>query len=261
MVPGSNPGGPTNKAPLEAQNSRSQSSWRSQNAGQETEAQDVRGGENGCSLQAESFSQLPFGELAQFLSLLTAANTSQRLGMLTLKELAEIIELFKERLLGQKPSGLAIRWDEQVRDRYIKWMTANRKSKRYLRTCLYYLDKFMCGRELRTPSDVVDMFNECKRGVNNLNKALRTLLNYYLEVERYPEDFIKALKKAIPREVETVELFVPTEEQIIETLRKLKSAPHKYITLYWFVLATGVRKEHAIDILNNFDIKRVVRIY
>jgi len=181
--------------------------------------------------------------------------------MLSLKELAEVAKRLHETLFGEKPSSeLAIVWNEEVRRDYIKWMQANGRSEKYISTCLYYLDKYMSGREVREPDDIVDIFSKCKRGVNNLVKALRTLFNYYLEVKGYPEEFINSLRRPLPRETEGVDLQVPTEEEVIKALRELNNGLLKYKALYWFVLATGIRKEHAISILNQFDLSRVTKI-
>ena len=66
VVPGSNPGGPTNKAPLEAQNGGSQSSWWSQEAGRETEAQDAGGGEKAVASRLKVSVSSPSGNQPSF---------------------------------------------------------------------------------------------------------------------------------------------------------------------------------------------------
>ena len=172
MVPGSNPGGPTNKAPLETQNGGSPQAGKPDKWSQENEARSPNSilSRETSSAGAGSFTDPLLQAASALLGLLLAALGSHKTGMLSLKELAEVAKRLHETLFGEKPSSEpAIVWNEEVRQDYIKWMRANGRSEKYISTCLYYLDKYMSGREVREPDDIVDIFSKCKRGVNNLS--------------------------------------------------------------------------------------------
>ena len=116
------------------------------------------------------------------------------------------------------------------------------------------LDKYM--RPIRTPQDVIEMFKACKRGRQHLDRALRNLLNLYERVLGFPKAFLDSLRAAIPKVQIGVDLKVPTDAEIEETFKKLRYAPPKYKAL-WLLVACGVRSEHAIELLNNWDEKKL----
>jgi intergrase/recombinase len=73
-----------------------------------------------------------------------------------------------------------------------------------------------------------------------LNRALRVLFNFY-EIEGIPEGYLNALRKAIPQDNIGVDLRIPTEQEIIDSLRRLRMAPLKYQALFNLLLDSGLR--------------------
>ncbi|MBS7609200.1 hypothetical protein KEJ19_01340 [Candidatus Bathyarchaeota archaeon] len=114
-----------------------------------------------------------------------------------------------------------------------------------------YLDKYV--REISKPEDVVGLFEGCKRGRHHLDRVLRNLLKFYQIVEGYPEPFIEGLQKSIPRVRTSIDYREPTEEDVVETFRRLAGYPPKYGILYLIILDGGMRLEHALYMLNSFE--------
>jgi len=133
-------------------------------------------------------------------------------------------------------------------------MRENGKDEEYIQKCVNYLDKHM--RPIRTPQDVIDIFKACERGKHHLDRGLRNLLKLYERVMGFPKSFIDSLRAAIPRLTSGVDLNVPTDAEVEETFRRLKDAPPKYKIL-WLLVACGVRQEHAMKLLNNWDPKKL----
>ena len=102
----------------------------------------------------------------------------------------------------------------------------------------------------------MEMFKACERGKHHLDRAVRNLLKLYERVLGFPKPFIDSLRAAIPRTKVGIDLKVPTDEEIEETFRRLKDSPPKYKAL-WLLVACGVRMEHAIELLNNWDEKKL----
>jgi len=183
----------------------------------------------------------------------------------SIEHYARAEQIIRRALLGQPisppcreeseaDSSLVIRWNEEIRAKFIDWMRENEKSEEYIQKCVNYLDKHM--RPIRTPQDVLEMFKSCERGRQHLDRAFRNLLKLYEKILGYPKSFLDSLRSAIPRIKTGVDLHVPTDEEIEETFRKLRDAPAKYKAL-WLLVACGVRMEHAIELLNNWDRKKL----
>ncbi|MEM2306973.1 MAG: integrase [Candidatus Bathyarchaeia archaeon] len=125
---------------------------------------------------------------------------------------------------------------------------------------LSYLDRFLGDKLLRGPEDIIEVFSGLSGGqIHQLDRALRAFLNYCL-LKGYPEDWIKLLKKAIPKEPEFVDLKVPEEREVTESLKKIREIPAKYGALWALCLESGLRLQEAINLMNNFDESKLTAV-
>jgi len=95
------------------------------------------------------------------------------------------------------------------------------------------------------------MFSKIKNGREHLWKGLRVLFNY-LEIIGFSKDFLDGLRKALPRVQSGIDLNIPDEASIIESVRKLSFIPKGYDTLYNLLLDSGLRLVEAVKVLNEF---------
>lgn len=110
--------------------------------------------------------------------------------------------------------------------------------------------------------DVVDLFDGLSHGQqHNLDRAIRAFFRFY-EVLGVSKGYLDGLRRAIPQEVEFVDLTIPTEEQIMSSLRRLLKAPLKYQAFYSLLLDSGLRCTEAARLINSFaDAEEVKGFY
>ena len=177
-----------------------------------------------------------------------------------MKELVEAFEVVKSALLGKpiRKERYVVVWNDEVKERFVEFMRARGRDEWYTEKCIYYLNRFV--REIRGPEDIIAIFAECQRGKHHLDRAVRNLLKLYQQVLGYPKEFIDRLREAIPATKTGVDLYVPEEDEVIETLRKLESLLPKYKMLWHFILDSGIRKSHAVKLLNAWDESKLQKV-
>jgi len=120
----------------------------------------------------------------------------------------------------------------------------------YAQSILSYLNKHV--KVIREPMDVIRICSSLSCGQqHNLNRALSALLKFY-EIKGYDDAYLNSLRKAIPRDNIGVDLNVPTEREILNSLSMLSKAPLKYQALYNLLLDSGLRLTEAVRALNGF---------
>ncbi|MEM1582081.1 MAG: integrase [Candidatus Bathyarchaeia archaeon] len=125
---------------------------------------------------------------------------------------------------------------------------------------LSYLDRFVGDRPIRGPEDIMMVFNGLSGGqIHQLDRALRAFLNFCL-LKGYPEDWIRLLKKAFPKEPPLIDLKVPEESEVLEGLGRTRFIPLKYKTLWVLCLESGLRVVEAASLINNFSPERIVEL-
>ena len=122
----------------------------------------------------------------------------------------------------------------------------------YRRQILSYLERFLAGRVIEGPMDVVRLFRSLSPGQRkNLNRALRNLLNF-LEAMGWPTAYLNLLRRNIPKDQLGEDLYRPSEDRILESLRLMEErARKKYRLLYWLILESGgLRLREAVRLYN-----------
>jgi len=154
--------------------------------------------------------------------------------------------------VSQRPAGNVVVWNEEVKETFVNFMRENGKDERYIKKCVSYLDRYMT-KPVAGPRDVLEMFSRCTGGKHHLDRALRNLLKVYKLYYGLPKSVYEDLKEAIPRTKVGKDKYVPPEELIIETFRKLKAESVKYQAYYNLILDAAIRPEHAIKVFKEWD--------
>jgi intergrase/recombinase len=101
--------------------------------------------------------------------------------------------------------------------------------------------------------DIVRAFTNLSDGqVHNLNRALASLLRFY-ELKGVDPKYLTTLRKAFPKNPEFIDLYVPTEDEILASLKKLNLLPLKYQAFYNLALDSGLRMKEVPLSINKFD--------
>ena len=137
-----------------------------------------------------------------------------------------------------------------VKAQFELWLRSDDYGDSFRKDVLSYLTRYVT--EVREPFDVIALFSRISRGKRHLVLALRTLFNFY-EVIGVDSDYLDSLRKALPTVRCGIDLKVPEEAKIVESLRKLPSAPLKYQALYNLLLDSGLRLVEAVELVNSFE--------
>ena len=184
------------------------------------------------------------------------------LSMSVIERAAELAAVYVARALTGKyiplPGRSEVVWNEEVKQTFVSYMRENGKDKKYIEECLRYLDKYMT-RPVTEPKDVLEMFDRCTGGKHHLDRAFRNLLKVYKLYYSLPKDVYEELKEAIPRTKRGVDKYVPSEEEIVETFRKLGEMPVEFQAVYNVILESPSRPMHVIEVLKNWDERRLRR--
>jgi len=145
--------------------------------------------------------------------------------------------------------SLSLNWRNH-KEMLVKWMVSRGYSDQYRKDVLRYLSRYV--GEICGPSDVIDVCSNVQRGRRHLVLALRVLFNFY-EAMGVDREFLQALRDALPKVKCGIDLKIPSESEIVESLRRLIRAPLKYQALYSLLLDSGLRLIEAIRMINSFD--------
>ena len=140
----------------------------------------------------------------------------------------------------------------------VRFMRSQGRSESYVERCVRYLDRFMTA-PVRGPRDVLELFGRCKGGRHHLDRAFRNLLKVYRLYFGLPRDVYEELKEAIPRTRVGVDRYVPPEELVVETVRRLRGEKPKYRAFYRLVLEAAARPGHVLEVLRTWDESRLRR--
>jgi intergrase/recombinase len=131
----------------------------------------------------------------------------------------------------------------------MNWLQSEGYSKHWKRNIVYYLNRYVTV--IKEPLDIIKMFSEIDGGKRHVVLALRTLFNFY-EVMGIEKGYADILRKALPKVKCGIDLKIPSEAEIVESLKKLGKAPLKYQALYNALLDSGLHLVEGIELINNF---------
>jgi len=136
------------------------------------------------------------------------------------------------------------------RQGFIEYLKSRRYSIRYQADLIRYLDRYVT--RIDSASDIIRIFSRIKHGRRHVWLGLRVLFNY-LEAIGYNINYLNSLRNALPKVPCGIDLKIPSESQIINSLSQLPSAPLKYQALYNLLLDSGLRLVECIKLINSFN--------
>ena len=137
------------------------------------------------------------------------------------------------------------------RAEFTVYLDSKRYNKHYRNSILSHLDRYV--NVIVEPMDLVRSYASLTDGqLHNLNRALSVLLKFY-ELKGVNPNYLNALRKALPRDNVGIDLYVPTEDEIVASLKKLEGIPLKYQAFYNLELDSGLRLTEAARLINQFD--------
>jgi intergrase/recombinase len=140
-----------------------------------------------------------------------------------------------------------------VREDFFAWLKNRGITEKHRRAIVSYLTKF--GKPIREPMDVVRVFEGLSVGQRHqMIRAVRNLFNFYECQGLADKGWLDVLRKNVPREEIGVDLWIPSEEDIVRSLRVFGGADgyRSYFAVYNFILDSGLRFTEAMRFLGDF---------
>jgi intergrase/recombinase len=140
-----------------------------------------------------------------------------------------------------------------VRGDFVVWLEIRGLSKGYRRAIVRHLERF--GRPIGSPMDVVRIFQCLTVGQKHqVIRAVRSLLNFYEVQGLARREWLDLLRRNIPKDEVGIDLRIPSEAEIVRSLRKLGRARRykSYFAVYNLILDSGLRLSEAIRFFSDF---------
>ena len=151
------------------------------------------------------------------------------------------------------PGSRVLVWDDRTREEFMAWSErVAGYSEEHRRSLIRYLDRYLAGREVRSAEDIRAILMACERGRRHLQLALKNLFKF-LEWKCWPENLLTRWHKLVKVEKTAKDCDVPSEDDIIKSLRVLAEGRADYWVLYKVLLDSGMRIRHAVEFLNTWD--------
>lgn len=157
----------------------------------------------------------------------------------------------RKNLFAEKASpkmDFSLNWIH-IRDKFEDWLQSMGYSEGFKVDVLSYLTRYVS--EIRSPLDIISLFSKIERGKRHLVMALRILFNFY-ETVGYRKADLDVLRKALPKVKYGIDLKIPSETEILDSLKKLSKAPVKYQALYNLLIDSGLRLVEAVELIKTF---------
>jgi intergrase/recombinase len=140
-----------------------------------------------------------------------------------------------------------------VREDFVAWLKNRGITEKHWRSIVSYLTKF--GKPIREPMDVVRVFEPLTVGQRHqMIRAFRNLLNFYECQGLVDKGWLDVLRKNIPKDECGIDLWIPSEDDIVRSLRVFGAAEkfRSYFAVYNFILDSGLRFTEAMRFLGDF---------
>ncbi len=118
-----------------------------------------------------------------------------------------------------------------------------------IKDVIRYLDKY--GVNVAGPQNVIHLFSKVKSAKRHMILAFRILLNY-CETLGYNKKYLDSLRNAIPKVKSGIDLRIPSEKEILDSLSNLEDSTKKYSALYNLLLDSGLRLIEGVLLINEF---------
>ena len=148
--------------------------------------------------------------------------------------------------------GLTSRLDWRTNEpEFLEYLGSKHYNKHYRKAILSNLKRHVSV--IGEPMDIVRVSSTLTEGTrHNFSRAVSALLKFY-ELKGVNPNYLNALRRALPEDGCGIDLNIPSESEIIESLRKLSSIPIKYQAFYNLALDSGLRLTEAARLINEFE--------
>ncbi|MCX8151400.1 MAG: integrase, partial [Candidatus Bathyarchaeota archaeon] len=139
-----------------------------------------------------------------------------------------------------------------LREEFVAWLRSKGLNKYYAKGIVSSLDKHIGEKRIKESMDIVNVFANVERGRHELIPALHALLNF-AKLKGFDRSRIEMLKEAIPKREIGVDLKIPSEDDIISSLRivdKVDLLKHK--VAFNLALDSGLRLTETVKLIEGF---------
>jgi len=143
---------------------------------------------------------------------------------------------------------LRLCWTD-VKKPFLDYLKAQDYYERTAKDIVSYLDRY--SPVITGPLDINSLFSKVTRAKRHVILGLRVLFNFY-ETLGVDKGFLDCLRKALPHVECGIDLKIPVESEIVDSLRKLPSAPVRYQAVYNLLLDSGLRLVEGIELIGSF---------
>jgi intergrase/recombinase len=122
----------------------------------------------------------------------------------------------------------------------------------YGKHMIIHLEKY--SRPILKPMDLVECFSDLGMSPKrHLVNGFRNLFKYYETQGFADKQWLDLLRSNLPKTTVGIDLKIPTEKEIIDSLRQLAEKDHsrRYFALYNLLLDSGLRLTEAIALFNS----------
>jgi intergrase/recombinase len=140
------------------------------------------------------------------------------------------------------------------REEFKAYLDARKYDRKYKVDIGRFLDRYV-KKPLCEPEDVVEVFAPLTPSqAHHLNRAVRVFFNYLETVRCFPKDWLDRLRRAVPRDAlrGVVDLKIPSEGEVVESLRRVNKALLKHKAVFNLLLDSGLRLIEAVELINGF---------
>jgi intergrase/recombinase len=151
---------------------------------------------------------------------------------------------------------MVLSWPETKKG-FLEYVRYKRYSEGHAKAMVSHMDRFV--DVIRGPLDVMRVFAPLSRGQRHqLIRGMRAWFNYLELSGQASEWFLNLLRKAVPKDESGIDLKVPTEEDIVRSLRLMREHSNgKYFALYNLTLDSGLRLVEAVKVVNMIQMQGV----
>ena len=139
-----------------------------------------------------------------------------------------------------------------LREEFVVWLRSKGLNKYYAKGMVSSLDKHIGERRIKESMDIVNIFANVASGRHELIPALHALLNF-AKLKGFDRASIETPKEAIPKREIGVDLKIPSEDDIVRSLRiveKVDLLKHKIA--FNLALDSGLRLTETVKLIDDF---------
>jgi len=144
-----------------------------------------------------------------------------------------------------------------LRGEFITWLRSKGLNKYYAKGMASSLDKHIGEKRIKESMDIVNVFANVTSGRHELIPALHALLNF-AKLKGFDRSRIETLKEAIPKREIGVDLKIPSEDDIMRSLRivnKVDLLRHR--VAFNLALDSGLRLTETVKLIDGFKVDAV----